>query len=66
MILHVRHADIDKTAWDRRLAASGNVMWYGQSTVLDAASPGWDALIDEETGEQMPILWRRKYGIRYA
>lgn len=66
MIRHVRHADIDKPAWDLRLAACANAMWYGLSTVLDAASPGWDALIDEETGEQMPILWRRKFGIQYA
>ena len=66
MIRHVRHADIDKAAWDLRLAACANAMWYGQSNVLDAASPGWEALVDEETGEQMPILWRKKYGIRYA
>jgi hypothetical protein len=66
MIRHIRHANIDKAAWDLRLGACANAMWYGLSTVLDAASPGWDALIDEETGEQMPIPWRRKYGIRYA
>jgi hypothetical protein len=66
MIRHVRHAAIDKAAWDLRLAACANAMWYGRSSVLDAASPGWDALVDEETGGQMPIPWRRKYGIRYA
>jgi hypothetical protein len=66
MIRHLHHADIDKVAWDRRLSASANALWYGHSATLDAASPGWDALIDDETGEQMPIPWRRKYGIRYA
>jgi len=66
MIRHIRHAEMDKAAWDLRHAACMNATWYGCSAVLDAASPGWEALIDEEAGEQMPILWRRKYGIRYA
>ncbi|MEO8733740.1 MAG: GNAT family N-acetyltransferase [Flavobacteriales bacterium] len=66
MIRYVRHTDIDKAAWDLRLDVCANKMWYGLSSVLDAASPNWDALIDPETGAQMPILWRRKYGVRYA
>lgn len=65
MIHYVRHRDIDKQAWDARLAAAPNAYWYGTSSVMDAASPGWDALVDEHAGAQMPLPWRMKFGIRY-
>ena len=66
MIVHVRHQDIDPVAWDHRLDACPNASWYGLSTTLEAAAPsGWDALVDEVTGEQMPLPWRRKYGVNY-
>lgn len=66
MIIHLEHDQIDPEAWDRRLAASANSSWYGTRAALDAAAPGWNALVDEDTGAQMPLPWRRKYGIRYV
>ena len=65
MIRHVRHAQIDKTEWDRRLLTCANRLWSAQSWVLDLAAPGWEALMDESSGPLMPLTWRRKYGIRY-
>ncbi|MCC6840992.1 MAG: hypothetical protein IT230_12615 [Flavobacteriales bacterium] len=65
MIAHLLHHQIDQAVWDRRLAACVNGSWYGTSSALNAAAPGWDALVDEATGAQMPLPWRRKYGIRY-
>lgn len=65
MIVHLLHHQIDMEAWDRRLHASANASWYGSRAALDAAAPGWNALVDEATGAQMPLPWRRKYGIRY-
>lgn len=65
MISYQRHHQIDQAAWDRRLAASANSAWYGSTTALNAAAPGWDALVDEETGAQMPLPWRLKFGVRY-
>lgn len=65
MIRYLRHSEVDKHDWDLRLEQCANKHWYGLSSTLDAASPGWDALIDEENGVQMPLPWRRKYGIRY-
>ncbi len=65
MISYLRHTDIDLAAWDRRMAACANASWYGLSATLDAAAPGWDALLDEATGAQMPLPWRMKYGVRY-
>lgn len=66
MIAHLRHADIDPVLWDERLRAAANASWYGLHATLEAAAPGqWDALVDEATGEQMPLPWRRKLGVRY-
>ncbi|MCO6481573.1 MAG: hypothetical protein J5I62_02140 [Flavobacteriales bacterium] len=65
MIVHLLHHQIDRAAWDRRLAASANAAWYGTAAALDAAAPGWNALVDDSTGSQMPLTWRRKYGIAY-
>lgn len=65
MISYLRHADIDLAAWDRRMASCANASWYGLSSTLNAVAPGWDALLDEGTGAQMPLPWRMKYGVRY-
>lgn len=65
MIKHLTHAQIDKAAWDARCRASANAHWYGLSATLDAAASGWNALIDEETDEQMPLPWRSKLGVKY-
>lgn len=65
MIHYVPHDRIDKKAWDLRLEHCANKHWYGASSTLDAAAPGWDALIDEQRGAIMPLPWRRKFGIRY-
>lgn len=65
MIVHLLHHQIDPDAWDRRLASASNAAWYGSRAALDAAAPGWNALVDEESGAQMPLPWRMKYGVRY-
>jgi hypothetical protein len=65
MIRYVPHSSIDIGAWDDRLQRAPNGLWYGLSDVLSAASPGWDALIDEEADVQMPLPWRSKFGIKY-
>jgi len=65
MIRHLRHTEIDKAAWDARLLRCANRLWYAQSWVLDLACPGWEALIDEESGAMMPLTCRRKWGIDY-
>lgn len=65
MIRHLRHADVDKAEWDALLLRCANRLWYAQSWVLDIAAPGWEALVDEDTGAIMPLTWRRKWGIDY-
>lgn len=65
MIVHFEHRKIDKALWDARLLRSANRLWYMQSWVLDIASPGWEALVDEGSGAIMPLTWRSKFGVRY-
>lgn len=65
MIRHLLHTDIDMAEWDVRLLACRNKLWYAQSYVLGIASPGWEALIDDESGAIMPLTWRKKFGIAY-
>lgn len=65
MIRHLGHNEIDAALWNAMLSKCVNRMWYMQSWVLDIASPGWEALIDEEVGAIMPLTWRRKWGMHY-
>lgn len=65
MIAHRHHPDIDKAQWDRLLDGCANRLWYARSWVLDIASPGWNALIDEDHGALMPLTWRSRWGIHY-
>lgn len=65
MIRYLRHSDIDKAWWDTRIAASHAPLWYARSAVLDAASPGWDALVDDASGAVMPLTHDSKWGSSY-
>lgn len=65
MIEHLRHEAIDKGWWDDTLKGCVNRLWYARSAVLDAASPGWEALVDRASGAIMPLTVRRKWGFRY-
>lgn len=64
-IIHYKHADINKAAWDRALDSFTNANVYAQSGFLDLVSPGWDALVVGEYETVMPLCWREKWGIRY-
>jgi hypothetical protein len=65
MIRRLLHSDIDKPWWDERIAASSEASWYALSRVLDAAAPGWEALVDDASGAVMPLVHARKWGMRY-
>ncbi len=65
MIRHLQHSDLDKAWWDQRILVGHDPSWYACSHVLDAASPGWEALVDERTECVMPLTTRRKYGFHY-
>jgi hypothetical protein len=65
MIEHLPHEAIDKAWWDRCLDACTGPTWYARSHVLDAMSPGWEALADRERGAVMPLTYRTRMGVAY-
>ena len=65
MIRHLVHSAIDKAQWDALLLRAENRMWYAHHAVLDILAPGWEALLDEESGAIMPLPWRSRWGIHY-
>lgn len=65
VIRYLRHSEIDKAWWDERIENSQAPLWYALSAVLDAASPGWDALVDDASGAVMPLTHDRKWGMQY-
>lgn len=65
MMEHLAHDQIDMAQWDLAIASSANAAWYGTSSALQAVAPAWEALRDPRSGTLFPLVWRRKYGIRY-
>lgn len=65
MIQHLVHKAIDKDWWDERIASCQSPLWYARSAVLDAASPGWEALVEDTTKAVMPLTRDRTWGIPY-
>lgn len=66
LITYRKHADIDKGRWDALIEKAGaKGLIYARSEMLDAMSPGWDALVSGDYEAVMPLTWRKKMGIRY-
>jgi hypothetical protein len=65
MIRYLENKNIDRTKWDLCIARSVNTLVYARSWCLDIASPGWDALVDDDYESVFPLPNRSKFGIRY-
>ncbi|WP_299761068.1 GNAT family N-acetyltransferase [uncultured Pontibacter sp.] len=64
----LQHKDIDKAAWDACVSASAQRQVYALSWYLDVVSPGWQAVVEQESGFYtcvMPLAVRQKYGVAY-
>ncbi len=61
----IQQKDIDKEKWDKTIAESRNQMIYGFSWFLDAACPGWCAIIAGDYEYLFPVKGKRKLGIPY-
>lgn len=65
-IRYVPRHEIDTTRWDACIDQAANSLLYGFHFYLDHMAAGqWDALILGDYEAVMPLIWRRKYGIRY-
>ena len=65
MIRYLTHKQIDKEQWDRCVLQSVNSLVYGLSWYLDLASPGWDALVEDDYQSVFPLTHKRKFSIPY-
>ena len=57
--------EIDDVKWDRLIAGSTAETLYPYSWYLDAVSDRWSAMVDDDYRFVMPVIWRRKAGIKY-
>jgi hypothetical protein len=65
VIRYIRHREIDKLKWDACIQRSVNGIIYGYSWYLDIVAEGWEALVEENYESVMPLICRKKFGIRY-
>jgi len=65
MIEFVHRKDIDTARWNGLIACSTSETLYPYSWYLDAVAENWSALIMDDYRFVMPLVWKRKYGIRY-
>lgn len=65
-VRHLRHAAIDRAAYDACVEAAPNGLVYGLSWWLDVVSPGWEALVLGDYRAVMPLPVRRRYGLRFV
>lgn len=66
MISYIHRKEIDITRWDDVIANSPAETIYPYSWYLDAAAPNWSALIMNDYQYIMPVIWTKKFGIRYT
>lgn len=68
-IIHLKHHQINKEAWDICIESDVNAQPYALSWYLDIVSPKWQAFVIEDLygGYEtvMPLPVKRQYGISY-
>jgi hypothetical protein len=73
-IRYLDRADLDSARWDDCISASTQRMIYAFSWYLDAlttgvGAPHWGGIVAENQGQYvavMPLVYKKKYGIRYV
>ena len=64
-IQFLKHHQIDKPRWLHAIQQSSNGLIYAWPQFLDAVSPGWQALANDDYSIIMPLTFRKKWSIRY-
>ncbi len=64
-IQYLTHSEIDKTKWDVCIDTASNGLIYAYSFYLDHMAKHWDALVLNDYEAVMPLIWNKKYRIRY-
>lgn len=64
-IKYLKHNEINKKKWDSCIRCSENSLVYGMSWFLDAVSYKWDALVLDDYSAVLPLIYKRKNGLKY-
>jgi hypothetical protein len=65
MLKLVQRKEIDVLKWDDLIASSLAETIYPYSWYLDAVSENWSALIVDDYRFVMPVVWKKKAGMKY-
>ena len=61
----LKRKEIDDGLWDALIARSTAETIYPYSWYLDAVADNWSALVEDDYKFVMPVVWRKKAGIKY-
>lgn len=64
-IQYIKRKDMDTVKWDQCIQHAENGLIYGYSWYLDHLTEDWDALVLNDYEAVMPLIRRKKYGIKY-
>ena len=64
-IQYLTYQEIDFTKWDFCIAQSANKLIYVEANYLNKIATNWDAIVLNDYDAVMPLIWRKKMGIRY-
>ncbi len=64
-IQYLNNHQIDKHLWDECMYASPHRLIYGHSFYLDNMAAGWSALVGDHYDWVLPLVHRKKFGIKY-
>lgn len=64
-VKHIKHQDIDFSAWDKVVLNSDTPYVFAQSLYLNATCPNWEALIIGDYESVFPLTYKTKFGFTY-
>ncbi len=64
-IAYLTYHEINKSKWDGCINKSVNKLIYAESFYLDTIADNWDAIVLNDYEAVMPLIWKKKFGIKY-
>lgn len=64
-IAYLTYQQINKSKWDACINKSINKLIYAESFYLDTITDNWDAIVLNDYEAVMPLIWKKKFGIKY-
>lgn len=61
----IHRKEIDVQKWDELIAQSTAETLYPYSWYLDVAAANWSAIVIDDYQFIMPLIWKKKFGLRY-